>query len=144
MDHSLSINLLGVPLADRPAMFMSLLSRIQELRAKTGRRTGSSSTRRIIIARALESASLTIPKELTTFALVTVHPDQVARAILSSTNGVIAIGSDPAKVIAQFSAGAGKDLHPNGLPEPPREAGEVIAWWFCETQQPVKVKVEAG
>jgi hypothetical protein len=45
-------------------------------------------------------------------------------------------------VIAQFRAGAGKDLRPNSLPDPPREAGEVIAWWFCESPQPVKVKVE--
>src|SRR5258708_4180564 len=37
LEHSLSINLLGVPLADRPSMFMSLLSRVQELRATTGR-----------------------------------------------------------------------------------------------------------
>src|SRR5258708_530315 len=116
MDHSLSINLLGVPLADRPAMFMSLLSRIQELRAKTGR------PHWIIIDEAhhllpatLDSASLTIPKELTSFALVTVHPDQVARAILTSTNGLIAVGPNPATVIEQFSAGARKKLRPQSL-----------------------------
>lgn len=143
MDHSLSINLLGVPLADRPAMFMSLLSRIQELRAKTGRpHWVIIDEAHHLLPAALESASLTIPKELSTFALVTVHPDQVARAILSSSNGLIAIGSDPRKVIEQFSAGAGKDLHPTSLPEPPREAGDVIAWWFCETQQPIKVRVQ--
>jgi hydroxymethylpyrimidine pyrophosphatase-like HAD family hydrolase len=143
MEHSLSINLLGVPLADRPATFMSLLSRIQELRAKTGR------PHWIVIDEAhhllpatLDSASLTIPKELTSFALVTVHPDQVARAILTSTNGLIAIGPNPSAVIEQFSAGAGKDLRPSSLPESPKETGEVIAWWFCESQQPVKVKVE--
>jgi HAD superfamily hydrolase (TIGR01484 family) len=142
LEHSVSINLLGVPLADRPSLFMSLLSRIQELRAKTGR------PHWVIIDEAhhllpatLDSASLAIPKELSSFALVTVHPDQVARAILSSTNGLIAIGSDPATVITQFSAGAGKDLRPSSLPEPPQEAGEVIVWWFCEMPQPVKVKV---
>jgi HAD superfamily hydrolase (TIGR01484 family) len=143
MEYSVSVNLLGVPLADRPSMFMSLLARIQELRAKTGR------PHWIIIDEAhhllpatLDSATLTIPKELTTFALVTVHPDQVAQAILSSTNGLLAIGPNPASVIAQFSAGAGKDLRPTSMPDPPREAGEVIAWWFCESPQPVKVKVE--
>jgi hypothetical protein len=142
LEHSVSINLLGVPLADRPSLFMSLLSRIQELRAKTGR------PHWVIIDEAhhllpatLDSASLAIPKELSSFGLVTVHPDQVAQAILSSTNGLIAIGSNPATVIAQFSAGAGKDLRPSSLPEPPQEAGEVIVWWFCETPQPVKVKV---
>ena len=143
IEYSVSVNLLGVPLADRPSMFMSLLSRIQELRAKTGR------PHWVIIDEAhhllpatLDSASLTIPKELTTFALVTVHPDQVARAILSSTNGLIAVGPNPTSVIEQFSAGAGKDLRPSSLPDPPPEAGEVIAWWFCESTQPVKVKVE--
>jgi HAD superfamily hydrolase (TIGR01484 family) len=143
VEHSLSVNLLGVPLADRPALFLSLLSRVQELRATTGR------PHWIIVDEAhhllpatLDSASLTIPKELSSFALVTVHPDQAARAILSSTNALIAIGSNPAAVIAQFSAGAGKDLRPSSLPEPPQDAGEVVAWWFCETPQPVKVKVE--
>jgi HAD superfamily hydrolase (TIGR01484 family) len=143
MEYSLSLNLLGVPLADRPSMFMSFLARIQELRAKTGR------PHWVIIDEAhhllpatLDSASLTLPKELTSFALVTVHPDQVARAILSSANGLIAVGPNPASVIAQFSAGAGKDLRPQSLPDPPREAGEVIAWWFCESPQPLKVKVE--
>ena len=142
-DHSLSINLLGVPLADRPSMFMSLLARIQELRAKTGRPHWIIiDEAHHLLPAALESASLTIPKELSTFALVTVHPDQVARAILSSTNAIIAIGSEPAKVIEQFNAGAGKDLHPSALPDPPREVSEVTAWWFCETPHPVKVKVQ--
>jgi HAD superfamily hydrolase (TIGR01484 family) len=143
VEHSLSINLLGVPLADRPTMFMSLLSRVQELRATTGR------PHWIIIDEAhhllpatLDSANLTIPKELSTFALVTVHPDQVARAILSSTNGLIAIGSNPASIIAQFNTGAGQNLRPSSLPEPPREAGEVIVWRFRETPLPVKVRVE--
>ncbi|MCU1241685.1 MAG: yhaX [Candidatus Acidoferrum typicum] len=143
MEYSVSVNLLGVPLADRPSVFMSFLSRIQELRAKTGR------PHWIIIDEAhhllpatLDSAGLTIPKELASFALVTVHLDQVARAILSSTNGLIAVGPNPASVIQQFSAGAGKDLRPQSLPDPPREAGEVVAWWFCESPQPVKVKVE--
>ena len=142
-EHSLGINLLGVPLADRPAMFMSILARIQELRAKTGR------PHWIIVDEAhhllpatLDSASLTIPKELSSFALVTVHPDQVARAILSSINGIIAIGPQPGEVIAQFSAGSGKDLQRTTLPDAPGESGEVTVWQFSESSSPVKVIVE--
>jgi HAD superfamily hydrolase (TIGR01484 family) len=142
-EHSLSINLLGVPLADRPSFFMSLLSRVQELRAKTGR------PHWIIIDEAhhllpatLDSASLTVPKELSSFALITVHLDQVARAILSSINGLIAIGSKPDDVIEQFNSGAGKHLRTDSLPEAPQESGEVIVWFFEESGQPVKVKVE--
>jgi HAD superfamily hydrolase (TIGR01484 family) len=142
-DHSLSLNLLGVPLADRPTLFMSLLSRIQELRAKTGR------PHWIVIDEAhhllpstLDSASLTIPKELSSFALVTVHPDRVVRPMLSSINGIIAIGPDPATVIAQYRAGAGQDLPQTEIPHPPHEAGEVIAWLFSDSMGPVKVKVD--
>jgi hypothetical protein len=142
LEHSLSINLLGVPLADRPSTFLALLARIQELRSKTGR------PHWIIIDEAhhllpatLDSASLGIPKELSTLALITVHPDQVARAILSSTNALIAIGSNPSAVIAQFSTGVGKELRPSSLPEV-HDTGEVIVWKFCDSPQPVKVKVE--
>jgi hypothetical protein len=67
--HSLSINLLGVPLADRPSFFQTLLSRLQELRARTGR------PHWIVVDEAhhllpaeLDTASLTIPNELATFA----------------------------------------------------------------------------
>ena len=142
-EQSMSVNLLGVPVADRPSVFLSLLSRIQQLRTQTGR------PHWLIIDEAhhllpatLESASLAIPKELSSFALVTVHPDKVARAIMSSINGLIAIGPDPAALISQFSAGAGKDLAPATLPTPPSEAGQVVIWMIHESSGPTKVLVE--
>ena len=123
--NSLSINLLGVTLSDRPSVFMSLLARIQELRGKTGR------PHWIIIDEAhhllpstLDSASLTIPKELSSLGLITVHPENVARAILSSVNGIIAIGPNPATVIGQFGGGSGKDLPRTTLPAPPYVPGD--------------------
>ena len=142
-EQSMSVNLLGVPVADRPAIFLSLLSRIQELRAQTGR------PHWLIIDEAhhllpasLDSASLAIPKELSSFVLVTVHPDKVTRAIMSSINGVIAIGPDPAAVISQFSAGAGKDLPPVVLPAPSSEPGEAVVWMLHESSGPMKIFVE--
>ena len=142
-EQSMSVNLLGVPVADRPAIFLNLLSRIQQLRTQTGR------PHWLIIDEAhhllpatLESASLAIPKELSSFALITVHPDKVARAIMSSINGVIAIGPDPAAVISQFSAGAGKDLPPVRLPASSSEPGEAIVWMIHESSGPMKIIVE--
>ena len=144
-EQSMSVNLLGVPIADRPSVFLSLLSSIQQLRAQTG------CPHWLIIDEAhhllpstLDSASLGIPKELSSFAMVTVHPDKVARAILSSINGLIAIGPDPASVISQFGAGAGKDLPPARLPAPPCESGEAVVWMFHESSEPVKVIIEPG
>ena len=141
--QSLGINMLGVTLSDRPAFFMSLLARIQELRGRTGR------PHWIIIDEAhhllpstLDSASLTIPKDLSSATLVTVHPENVAREVLSAVNGIIAIGPDPARVIRQFKAGAGKDLPQTALPEPPYESGDAVVWLFSDSAQPVKVQVE--
>src|SRR5439155_5068618 len=126
-----------------PSTFMSLLARIQELRGKTGR------PHWIIIDEAhhllpstLDSASLTIPKELSSLGLITVHPENVARPVLSSINGIIAIGPNPASVIGQFGSGAGKDLPHATLPSPPFVPGEVVVWLFSESSQPLKVKVE--
>ena len=141
--HSLSINLLGVPLADRPAFFQGLLSRLQELRSKTGR------PHWIIIDEAhhllpatLDSASATIPKEFTNFVLITVHPDHVSRAILSSVNGLIAIGPHPQAVITQFNAGSGMNLRTTQPLESPTQPGQVLAWLFRNSPGPVKVTIE--
>jgi hypothetical protein len=59
-------------------------------------------------------------------------------------NVLIAIGPDPASVIAQFSAGAGKDWPRTSLPDPPRESGEAVVWMFHESLEPMKVFVEPG
>jgi len=141
--HSLSINLLGVPLADRPGVFVSLLSRIQELRAKTGRPHWIFiDEAHHLLPATLESASISLPTKLASFALVTVHPDQVARAILSLTNTLIAVGSNPASVIDQFNVGSGRALQPPSLVQPPRKPGDVIVWPFIESAPPACVSVE--
>jgi HAD superfamily hydrolase (TIGR01484 family) len=141
--HSLSINLLGVPLADRPSLFQTLLSRLQELRAQTGR------PHWIIVDEAhhlfpadLDAASLTIPNELATFALITVHPDNVSQAILTSINGLIAIGPDPKKVIEQFNAGSGQSLSTSDLPPASQQPGKALAWIFPKMSKPTAVTLE--
>ena len=140
--QSLSVNLLGVPLTDRPSFFQGLLSRLQELRSQTGRPHWIIvDEAHHLLPAALDSASLTIPKELESFALITVHSDHVSQAILSSVNGLIAIGSDPRSLIAQFNSGSGQNLSIAPLPEPTRP-GQVLAWLFPISQAPVIVTVE--
>jgi hydroxymethylpyrimidine pyrophosphatase-like HAD family hydrolase/ABC-type dipeptide/oligopeptide/nickel transport system ATPase component len=141
--QSLSINLLGVPLADRPSFFQTLLSRLQESRSQTGR------PHWIIIDEAhhllpagLDSAGLTTPKELANFALITVHPDHVSQAILSQVNGVIAVGPDPRSVFAQFNAGSGQHLDVARLPAPSGSPNQVVVWQSFDSQEPVTATIE--
>jgi hydroxymethylpyrimidine pyrophosphatase-like HAD family hydrolase/energy-coupling factor transporter ATP-binding protein EcfA2 len=141
--RSLSVNLLGVPLADRPTFFQSLLMRLQELRLKTGR------PHWIVIDEAhhllpaeLATGGLTVPKDLESFALVTVHPDQLSLAILSSVSGLIAVGGEPERVIEQFNSGtlAKPGLDPRMVHQAPGDG--VLVWQFGDTGGPRSVKVK--
>jgi hydroxymethylpyrimidine pyrophosphatase-like HAD family hydrolase/energy-coupling factor transporter ATP-binding protein EcfA2 len=145
---SISVNLLGVSVTDRPNYFVGLLPRLQELRARTGR------PHWIVIDEAhhllpseLDSASLSIPSSLGSVALITVHPQSVSRALLDTVNSVIAIGPEPAAVIQEVNQGAGKNwaLPPQkapGEPDPELHSGEMLVWQLPESQTPAKVFLE--
>ena len=141
--RSLTINLLGVPLADRPSYFQTLLARVQELRFKTGR------PHWIVIDEAhhvlpadLGAAGGAVPKELDSFVLVTVHPDLVSPAILSSVEEIIAVGPEPQAVVNQFSKATPKNLYWD--PPSPRadETGRILAWRLPEPPGHCYVKLE--
>jgi len=127
--QSISVNLLGVPLTDRPAYFVTLLSRLQELRAHTGR------PHWLIVDEAhhllppeLDSASLSIPRELGSFVLITVHPERVAAVIRNDVNIVIAIGPDPAGVVREANPLAGEELYSPNITSLEARSGEMLLW----------------
>ncbi|MGB2666028.1 MAG: HAD family hydrolase [Candidatus Acidiferrum sp.] len=141
--RSLTINLLGVPLADRPSYFQTLLARAQELRFKTGR------PHWIVIDEAhhvlpadLGAAGGAVPKELDSFVLVTVHPDLVSPAILSSVEEIIAVGPEPQAVVNQFSKATSKNLYWDPDPRRARETGRLLAWHLPEPPGHCYVKLE--
>jgi HAD superfamily hydrolase (TIGR01484 family) len=132
------VNLLGIALEHRPAFFMELLPRLQELRARTGR------PHWVIVDEAhhlLPSswipANLTVPQQLQGMLLITVHPESVAPAILSSVNLVLAVGESPEKTIRDFCKVISEEP-----PEPVSvvlKSGEVLAWRRGE-DRPVHVR----
>ena len=143
---SISINMLGVPLADRPSYFVGLLPRLQELRAGTGR------PHWIVIDEAhhllpseLDSASLSIPSSLGSFVLITVHPKSVSKALLDTVNAVIAIGPQPDEIIKEVNESSGKAWV---LPEVPWEtgpevrSGNMLVWQLPESNRPERVALE--
>jgi hydroxymethylpyrimidine pyrophosphatase-like HAD family hydrolase len=143
---SISINMLGVPLADRPSYFVGLLPRLQELRSRTGR------PHWIVIDEAhhllpseLDSASLSIPSSLGSFALITVHPKSVSKALLDTVNCVIAIGPQPDEIIKEVNDGSGKAWV---LPEAPGQSGpgvrsgDMMVWQLPESKRPERVALE--
>jgi HAD superfamily hydrolase (TIGR01484 family) len=140
---SLSINLLGVPLADRPSFFQSLLAHVQELRFKTGH------PHWIVIDEAHHllpaergAGGAAIPKDLKNFVLVTVHPDLVAPAILSSVEGMIVVGKETQPVVDQFNKGAGTNYRMDPSMNKPAEPDFVFCWIFSDPAGPRFVKVK--
>jgi HAD superfamily hydrolase (TIGR01484 family) len=147
---SISINLLGVPVADRPNYFVGLLPRLQELRSRTGR------PHWIVIDEAhhllpseLDSASLSIPSSLGSFALITVHPKSVSRVLLEAVNHVIAIGPEPGTVIQELNEGTGKSwsapaqaVSGDASTGAGTRNGQMLVWQLPESNPPIQVMLE--
>lgn len=141
--RSLTVNLLALPVGDRPAFFHNVLPRIQELRSKTGR------PHWLVIDEAhhflpepLDSASFVLPAELASAAFITVSPDHLSRTVLSSVNALVLVGPDPRSVIAQFNEGVSERLDAASVDSEKPVEGEVIIWPFGEGAAPKKVKLD--
>lgn len=140
---NLSVNLLGLPLADRPDFFAQLVPNLNAMRARTGR------PHWLVLDEAHHMlpdtwghTSSTLPQKLHETILVTVHPDHVAPAILSSIDVVVAIGHSPERTLAKFSAATGQALTwPEDLSYQP---DRVIFWWLGEGRPPFSMQPQPG
>ena len=133
-------NLIGVPFADRPALFDALLSRLLELRARTGR------PHWIIIDEAHHlmprdrpEGSPALPQQAHNLVLITVHPEHVAPAALRQVELAITIGAEPARTLAEFARLVGIGAPPIAVADLPR--GEALAWWPRTGTAPVRFGV---
>ncbi len=138
------VNLLGVPLADRPGAFAAALGRIQELRARTGRPHWLVMDEvHHLLPESWRPAPLTMPQVLESAVLITVHPDHVSPAVLAAVDTVLAVGPQPGETLKAFCSATGEP--------PPRIANdltldklEVLAWFRRAGSPPLRVRVEPG
>ena len=124
----LALNLLGVPLDDRPGFLDALLPRLQELRSQTGR------PHWIVIDEAhhllpagLQTTGTTLPREVASLLMVTVHADAMTTEALAPINVVITPATGAAESLKAFATTA--DLEPprtNDL-DPGKE--DAVAWF---------------
>ena len=140
---NLSVNLLGLPLADRPLYFAQLIPGLLALRVRTGR------PHWIILDEAHHMlpqtwghAASTLPQKLGETILVTVHPDHVAPAVLRPIDVVIAIGHSPEKTLGTYARASGRALTwPEGLRS---EEGKVVAWFVRDNETPFSMRPRPG
>jgi hypothetical protein len=137
------VNLIALSLTDRPRFFLTLLPRLQELRARTGRPHWMLvDEAHHLLPTSWEPASLALPQALDRMLYVTVHPDQVSPAVLSSVTTAIALGESPAETLRQFSAAGGHE--PPTLSRTTLASGEMLVWVRAAEGPPVRLRVVPG
>jgi hydroxymethylpyrimidine pyrophosphatase-like HAD family hydrolase len=130
-DQSVVVNLLGVRLKDRPAVFQGVLTRLLELRASTGR------PHWLVVDEAhhlmpeqRETTQTVLPQEFGGLLLITVHADLLSRAAASLVDGALAVGKSPKDTLEGFARAAGFEAPKDGRAD--LEPGSALVWFPSE------------
>jgi HAD superfamily hydrolase (TIGR01484 family) len=140
-DQNAVINLLGVKLEDRPLLFLSLFSRIRELRARTGR------PHWLIVDEAhhalpasWRSTDQHLPERLEGVVMVSVTPKLLATSVLRALDTLIVLGDRPREMLREFTD-VNRAPPVEGVPEA-LESGTALLWSKTADGPPAVVRVE--
>lgn len=123
--HHVVVNLLGLSAAERPAYFLALLPRLQELRQRTGRPHWIAvDEAQQVLPVAGPPASDSFPVELRGMIFITLRPSEVSAPALNTVDTVIASGKDPEASIVEFMRALGEE--PPELAPSRLSRGEVL------------------
>ncbi len=137
------VNLIGLPVTDRPPFFLGLLPRLLEMRARTGRPHWLLiDEAHHLLPASWQPGALALPGEISSTMIVTVHPDQVSAAALGGVGTVIAVGAEPEATLGGFCKALGEA--PPALRPVELEAGEVLLWPKYRGEAPYRVRVAPG
>ena len=125
--QSVVVNLLGLRLKDRPAFFQSLLTRLLELRASTGRPHWLVvDEAHHLMPQSRETTRSVLPQQFGGLIMITVHADLVSRAATSLVGAALALGKDPGETLDGFARSAGlEEPHPDNVS---LDQGEALLW----------------
>ena len=139
-DLSVVVNLVGVPLQDRPAFFMSLLPALQERRATCGR------PHWILVDEThhLLPSDWRQPQEVSASALrgmiyITVHPEHVAKAVLDTVDAIVTLGEDPWGTIQRYCDAI--HIPPPNLNPGDLAPGEALLWHRESQHDPLQFRI---
>jgi hypothetical protein len=140
--QSVVVNLIDVPLADRPEYCAALLSKVQDLRARTSRPHWLVfDEAHHLLPASWSQAPNSLPQTLETTILITVHPDHVSLAALKAIDVLLVTGASPMQTLRVFSdavgiaAPEGEEVH--------LEKNEALVW-FCKGEKPIRVRTVPG
>jgi hydroxymethylpyrimidine pyrophosphatase-like HAD family hydrolase len=135
------VNMLGVPIADRPAFFEALLPHLQEMRGRLGRPHWLIIDEAHHVLPAGRAADRAMASGFNRILLVTVHPEQVAPALLEEVGATLTIGATPRETLGAFCTAAG--CAPPQVPAEPLATGEALLWMRGTPGSPLRFRVRA-
>lgn len=140
-DQNAIINLLGVKLSERPWFFLSLFSRVRELRARTGR------PHWLIVDEAHHATPANwrptdqnLPERLEGVLMVSVKPSLVAPSVLRALDTLVVLGDKPREMLHEFTD-ANRSEPADDVPEA-LEAGTALRWSKAQGGAPTLLRVE--
>lgn len=141
--QNVTVNLTGVPLADRPSFFQTLLSRLLEMRSRLGRPHWLIlDEAHHLLPTAWEPGKQALPAALDRIVLITVHPESVSPAVLKLVNGVVVVGKTAQETLTNFCQVL-KEKTPKVSGEEPQR-GEVLYWPRASDLSPFRVRIVPG
>jgi hydroxymethylpyrimidine pyrophosphatase-like HAD family hydrolase len=139
-DTNAVVNLVGLPLQDRPGFFLDLMPRLQSLRAKTGRpHWVLVDETHHLMPRDWDPAPLILSRELAGMIFVTVHPEWMAQAVLQAVDVAAALGEAPHHTLQALGAGGARP--PEANPGTELQPGEALLWRRARNAAPVRFRV---
>jgi hypothetical protein len=128
------VNLVGLPLNDRPAFFLELLPLLAERRNRTGRphRILIDETHHLLPTKWRATAESM--RHLTGMVFVTVHPDQIAPQVLDTIDIAVALGEHPLATLQSVTKLQGFHQREHSARE--LKSGEAWLWRSTAGQGP--------
>lgn len=138
--HNVVVNLLGLPVRERPPFFLELLPRLLDMRARTGR------PHWLIVDEAhhllpgsWEPNQAAAVGALQRTAFITVHPDQLVPAALRTVGIVLAVGKNPQQTFRLFAKPLG--LSPPALDAVDEGSEAAVFWPLSRGGRPFSVQI---
>ncbi|CAB3725279.1 HAD family hydrolase [Paraburkholderia rhynchosiae] len=140
---AVAVNLLRVPLPERPAFCASLLLEVQQLRVRTGRpHWFVFDEAHHLFPAGWAGASQTIPETLETALAITVSPQQLDGAFLRQVNLILAMGSNAGNAVQELAKATGRE--PPHIEEMQLQTGEALLWRLVQTAPEGVIRLEPG
>jgi hydroxymethylpyrimidine pyrophosphatase-like HAD family hydrolase len=138
--QDVEVNLLAIPVGDRPGFLQTLLPRLAELRSQTGRPHWIiQDEAHHMLPPSWSPAATTFPIDFGGMIFITVHADRVSPVSLRSVDIVIATGDSASEAIAQFAKTI--EIEPPAATEVRPEPGQALVWFRKQTTTMTLIKV---